>query len=372
MTAASSRNQWLDILRGIAILLVLGSHYEYFRIWVRVGWAGVDLFFVLSGFLISGLLFSEYKKTGVIDLKRFWLRRGMKIYPPFYFFMAATVAAMLFQHRAITGTILSDLFFLQNYFSCVWDHGWSLAVEEHFYLVLPLLLVVLTGLCKRKADPFRAIPLLSIGLTVLCLALRMRAFVHEEPWKAIAQPTHLRIDSLFAGVTLGYYKHFRGEELRRSSKTALALAGAVFLAPVALLSLSNSFMASTFTLAFLGFGCILLSVADRPYSRNTFARILAWIGYYSYSIYLWHAMLVGLVFRFLQPTLALFVIYLVCCIALGVFMTKLIETRSLALRDGWIPSRTVQAGVKPFPVQLGTGNELAGMLTGRTSQAEAR
>ena len=68
------RNQSLDVLRGLAILLVLGRHNEYYGLWQRAGWIGVDLFFVLSGFLISGLLFSEYVETGTISLGRFLLR----------------------------------------------------------------------------------------------------------------------------------------------------------------------------------------------------------------------------------------------------------------------------------------------------------
>src|SRR6266404_5072272 len=81
----NSRNQSLDVLRGVAILLVLGrhapyiEHSHYLNFWFRIGWSGVDLFFVLSGFLISGLLFSEFKRTGEIELKRFWIRRAFDL-----------------------------------------------------------------------------------------------------------------------------------------------------------------------------------------------------------------------------------------------------------------------------------------------------
>src|ERR1700761_2224153 len=90
--ATSSRNINLDALRGIAILLVLGNHFGYFSVWQRMGWAGVDLFFVLSGFLISGLLFDEWQRFGSIDFRRFYIRRGFKIYPAFYFLLLITVA----------------------------------------------------------------------------------------------------------------------------------------------------------------------------------------------------------------------------------------------------------------------------------------
>src|SRR5579871_4107611 len=90
----SQRNVQLDALRGVAILMVLVCHTFVFRkagweaMLVRSGWAGVDLFFVLSGFLISGLLFSEYQRTGQIRFRRFALRRAFKLYPAFYVLVA--------------------------------------------------------------------------------------------------------------------------------------------------------------------------------------------------------------------------------------------------------------------------------------------
>ncbi len=86
------RNPSLDVLRCIAILLVVGFHMDSvgYRLWSRAGWIGVDLFFVLSGFLVSGLLFTDYKTHGRIDWKRFLLRRGLKIWPSFYVFLGVT------------------------------------------------------------------------------------------------------------------------------------------------------------------------------------------------------------------------------------------------------------------------------------------
>src|SRR5215211_479046 len=98
----------LDVLRAVAVLLVLGRHVNVvapmpadvpgpvalaIRAWVKVGWTGVDLFFVLSGFLVSGLLFAEYRKNGELRIGRFLIRRGFKIYPPFWVLMAVTLAA---------------------------------------------------------------------------------------------------------------------------------------------------------------------------------------------------------------------------------------------------------------------------------------
>src|SRR5215472_7296705 len=92
MNATTQRNQSLDALRCIAVLLVVGFHLPYYRIWGTLGWIGVDLFFVLSGFLISGLLFPEYTTTGAIRLRRFLIRRGLKIYPAFYLLIGMAIA----------------------------------------------------------------------------------------------------------------------------------------------------------------------------------------------------------------------------------------------------------------------------------------
>lgn len=79
-----NRNQAIDFLRGVAVALTIFRHFGVNLFLYKIGWVGVDLFFVLSGFLVSGLLFGEYKKTGGIDFPRFFVRRGLKIYPLFY------------------------------------------------------------------------------------------------------------------------------------------------------------------------------------------------------------------------------------------------------------------------------------------------
>ena len=105
----------LDFLRGIAILLVIGDHNPAWglerqlgilrlpvQLWHRGGWTGVDLFFVLSGFLIGGLLFTELIKRGRLDIKRFMVRRGFKIWPSYYLFVVAIVAWLcLHDHHSL-------------------------------------------------------------------------------------------------------------------------------------------------------------------------------------------------------------------------------------------------------------------------------
>src|ERR1700687_860940 len=96
--ATRQRTVELDVLRGFAILLVMGVHVPAYPIWSTVGIFGVDLFFVLSGFLISTLLFSEYRNNGSIRLTRFFFRRALKLYPSFYLLLALTLVYCWFGH----------------------------------------------------------------------------------------------------------------------------------------------------------------------------------------------------------------------------------------------------------------------------------
>lgn len=96
------RNPTIDVLRAFAVLLVFCRHTEGTLLLSRFGWAGVDLFFVLRGYLVSGLLFREYQQTQTIRAGRFLVRRGFKIYPQFYLFLAAGCAAKLFWKLSLT------------------------------------------------------------------------------------------------------------------------------------------------------------------------------------------------------------------------------------------------------------------------------
>src|SRR5262245_6491508 len=144
-----NRSKSLDLLRAVAVLLVLGRHmdvcpketnlfFHYVTYYLsQGGWIGVDLFFVLSGFLVSGLLFKEYKRYSTVSIKNFLIRRGLKIYPAFYFLILCTILISLKWHVHFTiSSCLGELFFLQNYLGALWAHTWSLAIEEHFYLFL--------------------------------------------------------------------------------------------------------------------------------------------------------------------------------------------------------------------------------------------
>jgi peptidoglycan/LPS O-acetylase OafA/YrhL len=220
----TGRNKRIDVLRGVAILGVIAYHGSIGEFFERVGWAGVDLFFVLSGFLISGLLFNEYKKRHAISFKRFFVRRGFKIYPAFYAFLLIAGLAEYFavHHYGSTARYLHDIFFIMNYKSGVWPHLWSLAVEEHFYIFLPILLLLMMRYSPDRKDPFRILPWMALAVGILCIVSRAIEVDFGTPNFDMAYAaTHCRMDALFFGVLLGYFYHFRAEALERVTRPTI-------------------------------------------------------------------------------------------------------------------------------------------------------
>src|SRR6185369_5403236 len=173
----------LDGLRAVAILIVFSSHAGLDKL--VPGGFGVTLFFFLSGYLITTLLRREFESTGGISLSEFYIRRIFRIWPPFYFVLLvgfAVTAAGLYHTRLEPSPVLAQIAHFANYY--VVDYGkeypappgvtpgswllWSLAVEEHFYLLFPLLYL---SLLKRGVAPLRQMQIF-IGLCVGVLAWR--------------------------------------------------------------------------------------------------------------------------------------------------------------------------------------------------------
>ena len=322
------RNYSLDVLRGVAILLVVCSHYHYLP-FSQAGWVGVDLFFVLSGFLISGLLFSDLIRHGSIGLLRFWVRRGLKIYPAFFVFLALT--ALCFP--SFRPSWKMQALFLTNYFPLPpnvggWGHLWSLDVEEHFYAVLPLLII-----CLSKVRAMKSIPFIAATLFFLCFVLRVK--FHLLHGVQITAPTHLRIDALFGGVALGYLFHFHRQRFLFLSRWYLLPAALVFLIP-AISSPESSALRWSLTMSANIIAFVLLVLWAVP-RQIPFTSAISEIGRYSYSIYLWQ-MIVVLFWRTHALSGLGFLGYLMTSIAVGTAMAVIVELPVLSFRDKFFPS----------------------------------
>jgi peptidoglycan/LPS O-acetylase OafA/YrhL len=386
------RNKRLDVLRCIAVLLVLVCHRVNPTRLEAAGRVGVDLFFVLSGFLISGLLFVEYKRSGSIDFKRFFIRRGLKIYPAFYFFLLITLLyQILFHQVAPLGRYLSEIFYVQNYGSLIWGHTWSLAVEEHFYILLPLFFLLLIRYSSHRTDPFHAMPRAFLAVAATCLALRVVTVLSTtsaelqigKGYRWASFTTHCRLDALFFGVLLGYLYHFRPvvlDKLFDSPKKqfiSAALSGAL-LSCCLIFPLEGRLMVTLgLTMLYLGFGLALIlclrvrEVLPGPLAKqcNRIGTGLAYVGMYSYSVYLWHLPFESWGFSFMTRILHVqmgrvvgLLFYMTGSIVLGIFLSQLIEFPILKLRDRIFPAMQAGALRGPRPqgqVEPGPGPRLS-------------
>jgi peptidoglycan/LPS O-acetylase OafA/YrhL len=353
-SGVSRRLIQLDFTRGIAILMVMGYHFTGLPTSVplfraiefplkQFGWAGVDLFFVLSGFLVGGLLIGEIFRTGSLRIGRFIKRRGFKIWPAYYAYL---VFQLITRHLPPSTFLAANLLHLQNYLGTSLSHTWTLAVEEHFYLLLPLLLVWLHSSPWLRA---KAIPLLAfICVAVLCIRCFMVLVLGST---RVWEYTHTRLDSLMFGVLLSYLYYFRKsafDACRRKRVTlgCLTVCGILFLSFVSETSMAMHTIGYTVNYVCCGAFMLLMLSIDGPIAANFLYRTVAAIGVYSYSIYLWHLSVRTPISHLCSRIpvsngtrwLILFVAQYVSAIALGLIMAKLIEWPFLRLREKLIPA----------------------------------
>ena len=339
------------------MLLVFSRHSEGAILVSHFGWVGVDLFFVLSGFLVSGLLFREFQETERVQAGRFLLRRGFKIYPQFYLMTAVTIVATLLMGTTLhTKSVIAEVLFVQNYIGGLWAHTWSLAVEEHFYLLL-VVLVAFLARRTREQNPFhvlaKAIPI----ICVIVLAARVATWLMYPRMSDYTHifPSHLRMDSLLMGVLLSYYHVFRTADLvewMRRASGWIAPVSVLCLSPITVLEQSDPFVYTVgFSLVAVGFALLLLIVlypAKRSPQPTFLSQALARLGQVSYAFYLWHGPILFVDDRVLARVMTKgitisvwtnLVLTLVVTVLVAFCTTWLIEQPFLRLRDRWFPSR---------------------------------
>jgi peptidoglycan/LPS O-acetylase OafA/YrhL len=341
----------LDAIRGIAILLAMGWHLNEtsnflpFQILMApgqtIGWAGVDLFFVLSGFLVGNLIISECVSTEKFDLKRFFIRRAFRLWPVLY---AYVFAQLIFGRYEWQSFLPQTLFHLQNYFYTPFTHLWSLAVEEHFYLISALVFPAL--LIKRKNST--GLVFLLAAIIAICLLLRIAAVSNSIDHFVIKSQTHFRMDSIAVGVLLAAISSFHAERFQALlNKTFLWLILFVFCTAFLIYGSDTMYFEATkYTAAYVASAAAILIALKAPTSvANTrLTKVLALLGIYSYSIYIWHNALARAaravahrIFNDIPIELIVFINYISAIIA-AIVISKLIEHPAMALRDRLFPS----------------------------------
>jgi peptidoglycan/LPS O-acetylase OafA/YrhL len=280
----------LDGWRAIAILAVLGYHTPVLhlgplstQIVHDYGSQGVDLFFAISGLLICSRLLAEEKTSGTISLRSFYIRRVFRILPAaVVYLLAAGALGLLHVIPMPIGAWLSALFSVRNYYGAIstqantWytGHFWSLAVEEHFYLLLPGLLVVFA---KRRT--------LVLGILILCFTVWQAIFLNGWP-----QRTDLRIDALLIPAFLAVL--LQSERVVTWFRKWLHPLVAIILLAMVLVVIAKGGrpLEAIKPLLKVTYPLLILSTVLHPKGWMGWVLELAplrWVGHISYSIYLW-------------------------------------------------------------------------------------
>jgi len=360
----------LDLLRAIAIVWVmlfhsfivggLGPDFAWLS---RFGWAGVDIFFVLSGFLIGTQLLRPLQRGERLSFGAFYARRAWRILPAFAVVLAlyACFASLReapglqpwWQFATFTVNLLIDYDRNQAF-----SHAWSLCVEEHFYLVVPLLA---SGLARRPSTS-RFIGACA-GLAVLGIALRCAVWLHDaalDPprnWfiEDIYYPSWMRLDGLLMGVMLATLQVYRPRLWARLQvhSTACLLGGvAVSCLAFWLFRDRTGLLANTigWPLLSFGFGLLVFAAAD---TRSVVGRWrvpgVGWLAAISYSLYLSHKIAFHLVHQAIAPSLhgvVRFAAYALASVVLGAALHYLVERPFLRWRD----RRAAASRFDPEPV----------------------
>ncbi len=289
----------LDGLRAVSVLLVVVAHFGLDG--VVPGGLGVTTFFFISGFIITRLLLAEVGQNGTVDLKAFYQRRFWRLWPA----IAASILGMLIigvmfgELWAPIGDIISSLLFFQNYWGALYltqnplGIHWSLAVEFHFYLLWPLVLLIL------MARPRLAVPL-SIAALLACLLYRswlvLAMNLSGVPWEVTElwtyQLSHLRADSLLFGCVLALvaFDHRWRHILTKIAYQRSIWIGAIILLMTLVIRDDLFRVTARYSVQgmalFLIFAGVLFAENGGFVRRLLNLRIMVWLGTISFSIYL--------------------------------------------------------------------------------------
>ena len=322
-----NRSHGLDTLRSIAILTVMAFHiYELHAVntipgallpVVKMCWAGVDLFFVLSGYLIGSQLLRPYaqgrNESPLALLWTFYVKRFFRVLPVYAVVLTVYLAVPVWREAPYMAAPWQYFTFTENLFvnyphDRAFSHVWSLCVEEHFYLLLPLivLLMMRRPTFAKTASLIAGVVLLGIGIRTFVLFHWMRPLAEQGhsfiiPYvKQIYFPTYSRLDGLLAGVTLAVIKTFRPAwwKILAQRGHALTTAGIVFIG-IALWLSKDRFVSAygvaafgaifAFPLLSLGLGLLVASALSDNGILSCYripgARIVAAL---AYTLYLSH------------------------------------------------------------------------------------
>ena len=281
----------LDGLRAIAVMLVLFTHANFFLGYN--GFLGVDMFFVISGFLITTLLLEENNKRNKISLKAFYIRRTLRLFPALYILcIISFIYAVFFRHGhekiEIFHEVYSSMFYVTN-ISWYWNwckeglllsHTWSLAIEEQFYLVWPWIILLALRYKRLKS--------LTVFLIIFIIALKFPFIVDKTPMLVQC----LISDSIYIGCLTALIRWLIYDKIKIPDYITFVLIGIILIICLLPINLSSKINISYLKLVISIFtSIILLNFINNPMvfsSKILSTPSMVWIGKISYGLYLWH------------------------------------------------------------------------------------
>jgi peptidoglycan/LPS O-acetylase OafA/YrhL len=299
----------IDGLRAVAVVAVLLYHLPV--AWLPGGFLGVDVFFVISGFLITSILTAEAHRTGGVSLGKFWLRRARRLLPALLLMLVVVVAVSTIFARDALSLLASDLPAVLGYFTNWWLifhhvsyfqsvgrpplvlHLWSLAVEEQFYLLWPIV-VLLVVRRRARTTLIGWVALAGAVLSSVWMAVLFQA--SQDPSRVyFGTDTHAGGLLLGAALAVAFPPWSRSQKVTGSARRLMGVVGCgAFAGLVALMATLNQFGTFTYRgglqLATV-LSAVIILVVTHPAVRGgriLETPVLLWIGKRSYAIYLWH------------------------------------------------------------------------------------
>ncbi len=322
----------LDGIRAIAVTLVVLFHFHVAGF--DGGFLGVDIFFVLSGFLITRLLLKEWDRTSAIRLRAFYARRALRLLPALLLLLVACAWFVSWQW------LLAALSYVGNWFLALHvlrispiSHTWSLAIEEQFYLVWPLVLLLLL----RARLSRTAIARIALVLAAAASIRKVLLCIDHDPgtWMRIYFATDTRADALLIGCAAAALSDLQPRMPKLVSRAlfVLASAGIAYFVVTARINDLNLFRHGSLTLLAVCVAVVVVQLAMQPWRPVEVVlaqRPLVALGRISYGVYLWHHAIM-----FLEVSLAAS-LALTLAAAIGSYF--LVERPALALKARFAPA----------------------------------
>lgn len=362
--ATKDKLHGLDHLRAFAITIVFLFHYsgmfphpEWMNEFFRFGWTGVDLFFVLSGYLIAAQLFRDIAFGKIISFRTFFLKRFFRIVPAYWIVVAIYFYFPFVREREALAPLWKYLTFTQNLrldlrTQGTFSHAWSLCIEEQFYLVLPITLTLLTTLKVFRKSAWLLLVVFLFGLIARYYSYNHFVAPYEDDdsvviywYKTIYYSTYCRLDGLLAGVSIAAMAQFRPAFTRRIIQhgnllfllSLCTLIGAYFLCLE-----QESFIASVWGFPLIAFGygvMVLAAISPYCFLYKFSSKITATIATLSYALYLTHKMVIHVAQnQFEKGSIAkdsngMLLLCTLTCLAGSFLLNKSVEKPFLKLRN---------------------------------------